>query len=93
LLKPDAKATDLNNESHHLFSTPQQAWKDCAQANNITPNRIEVLEVWLVSDWLYNKLGCQDESVVIWKGLPFWGRTSTGFSIEREEVIELIARL
>ncbi len=100
LLKTDVKAADLNNESHQLVSTARQAWFDCAQANKIAPerlavcdsNRFEVLEVWLVSDWFYNKLGCQDESVAIWKGLPLWGRTSTGFPIEREEVIELIAR-
>jgi hypothetical protein len=93
LLTPDVKASDINNESHLVFSTARQAWEDCAQANNITPNRVEVLEVWLVSDWLYNKLNCQEESVVTWKGLPLWGRTGTGFPIEREEVIEVIARL
>lgn len=92
-LKPDLKATDLNNESHHVFSTTRQAWKDCAQANNITPYLVEVMEVWLVSDWLYNKLDCQNESIVTWKGLPLWGRTGTGFPVDREDVIEVIARL
>jgi hypothetical protein len=92
-LKPDVKATDLNNESNQEFSTARQAWSDCAQVNNITPNRAEVMEVWLVSDWLYNKLDCQEESVVTWKGLPLWGRTSMGFPIEQEEVIDRIARL
>jgi hypothetical protein len=48
LLKPDVEAADLNNESHHEFFTSQQAWEDCAQANNIIPDRVEVLEVWLV---------------------------------------------
>ncbi|WP_373539530.1 hypothetical protein [Chamaesiphon sp.] len=93
LLKPDVKAADLNNESDPVFLTARQAWFDCAQTNNINPNPIEVLEVWLVSDWLYNKLDCQDESVVIWKGLPLWGRTSTGLPVDREDVIEAIARL
>jgi hypothetical protein len=93
LLKPDVKAADLNNESDPVFLTARQAWFDCAQTNNITPNPIEVLEVWLVSDWLYNKLDCQDESVVTWKGLPLWGRTSTGLPVDREDVIEAIVRL
>jgi hypothetical protein len=93
LLKPDVKAADLNNESDPIFLTARQAWFDCAQTNNITPNPIEVLEVWLVSDWLHNKLDCQDESVVTWKGLPLRGRTSTGLPVDREDVIEVIARL
>jgi hypothetical protein len=92
-LKPALTATDLNNESDCEFSTARQAWADCAHANNITANRVEVMEVWLISDWLYNKLDCQGESVVTWKGLPLWGRTSTGFPVDREDVIEVIARL
>lgn len=93
LLEADVKAADAFNESDPIFLTAQQAWKDCAQANSITADRVEILEVWLVSDWLYNKLDYQNESVVAWKGLPLWGRTGSGFPVEREDAIEVIARL
>ena len=92
-LKPDLKAADLNNESHPVFSTARQAWEDCAQANNITPERVEVMEVLPITDWLYNKLDYQGESVIAWKGLPLWGRTGTGFPVERDDPIEVITRL
>ncbi|PSB47466.1 hypothetical protein [Chamaesiphon polymorphus] len=93
LLEADVRAADAFNESDPIFSTAGQAWKDCAQANNITSNPVELLEVWLVSNWLYDKLNCQDESVVTWKGLPLWGRSGSGFPIDREDAIEVIARL
>ena len=93
LLEAKVKGTDAFNESEPIFLNDLQAWKDCAQANNITSNPVELLEVWLVSDWLYDKLNCQDESVVTWKGLPLWGRSGSGFPIDLEDAIEVIARL
>jgi hypothetical protein len=75
LLERTDKIQDQNNESGHMFFSEQEAWRDCARSNQIVSDEVEVLEVWMVSDWLYDRLEHQNESVIRWKGLPLWGGT------------------
>jgi hypothetical protein len=93
ILEQSNQSEDLTNESHHVFFTAQEAWIDCARSNQIDPHEDEVMEVWLVSDWLHDKLSRQNESVINWKGLPLWGRTSTGIALSQEDIIISIAKI
>jgi hypothetical protein len=53
----------------------------------------EVLEHWIVSDWLAERLAQRGETVdQDFAGLTIWGRTTTGQPIECDDVIIDVAR-
>ena len=50
----------------------------------------EVLEWWICSDWLYNKLKAKGETIDTFYGLQIWGRTCSGQAIKCDWVIQTI---
>jgi len=52
----------------------------------------EVLEHWIVSDWLARQLERRDEKVLDFGNLKFWCRTCSGQAIYLDGVIEDIVR-
>ena len=59
-----------------------------ADDHNLEPDRHEVFEHWIVSDWLADKLEAQEEAVERdFFGLTIWGRCTTGQSIYMDGVI------
>jgi hypothetical protein len=91
LLEEPDRVEDFNNESAAIFPSELQAWCDCATQNQITPYYVEVMEVWLVSDWMFDRLESLHQPVIKWKGLPLWGRTGKGSALYQESLIEEIA--
>ena len=53
-------------------------------------NGEEVLEWWLVTSWLADRLREQGETVIDELGCHWWGRTSSGQAIYMDHVIEQI---
>ncbi len=51
---------------------------------------VEVLEWWIVSDYLFDKLKAKGETVEQFYGLPIWGRTCSGQAIYCDYVIQEI---
>ena len=61
-------------------------------AHNLDPERNEVYEHWIVSDWLARKLEKRGEVVEQdFHGLTIWGRCCTGQAILLDHVIQQIA--
>lgn len=54
-------------------------------------NMPEVLEYWLVTPWLAEKLKAHGELITNFRDLDIWGRQTSGQSIELDTVIEDIA--
>lgn len=57
------------------------------------PTDEEILEHWIVSDWLAKKLESKGE-LIEWNfyNLTIWGRTTSGQSIAMDNVIQEISR-
>jgi hypothetical protein len=55
-----------------------------------TWQRIEVIEWWLVSDWLAEKLTAHGQPTVSDGNSFYWGRTISGQAIKMDEVIHII---
>lgn len=53
-------------------------------------NGEEVLEWWLVTSWLADRLREQGEIIIDELGCHWWGRTSSGQAIYMDHVIEQI---
>jgi hypothetical protein len=62
-----------------------------ADDHNIEPERIEVYEHWIVSEWFAYKLKGKGEIVGEFMGMIIWGRTCTGHAIFLDGVIKEIA--
>jgi hypothetical protein len=56
-------------------------------------NHDEIMQWWIVTEWLQQKLEAQGEPVGEYLGLPLWGRTGCGYSLEDESAIKKIAEL
>jgi hypothetical protein len=68
-------------------------WQKLCQSESIDPQENEVLEHWIVSDWLADKLEEKGETVVDdLYGLTVWGRTTSGQSISMDHVIRQITQ-
>lgn len=50
----------------------------------------EILEWWIVSDFLYKKLKAHGEPVLDWGNNYYWGRTCSGQAIMLDDVISKI---
>lgn len=71
----------------------EQGAQDFCDDERIEPDRSEVYEHWIISDWLAGKL--EDKGHPITRdflGLTIWGRPTTGQSIAMDGVILEIAR-
>lgn len=70
-------------------------WEELCESKDLDPedHRNEVLEHWIVSDWLAGKLDAHGEIVDYdFMGLTVWGRTTSGQSISLDYVINEIAK-
>lgn len=65
----------------------QDAYDDIQNAQN---SRDEIVEWWLISDWLAEKLLLHDESVVSDGTNQYWGRKTSGQAIKMDEIIDKI---
>jgi hypothetical protein len=64
------------------------SWQDFCHANDLEPQRHEIYEHWIVSDWLARRL--EERGEVIERdfyGLTLWGRACTGQAILLDDVI------
>jgi len=50
----------------------------------------EILEWWIVDEWLYSKLKEHGEAVLEWGNNHYWGRTTSGQAIMLDGVISAI---
>lgn len=66
-------------------------WQDVCESENIDPYYPEILEHWIVSNWLADKLIAKGETVdKDFMGLTVWGRRTSGQGIANDYVIEQI---
>jgi hypothetical protein len=64
------------------------SWRDFCDARDIEPQRIEIHEHWIVSEWLAAQLEERGEVVKRnFYGLTLWGRAGTGQAILLDDVI------
>jgi hypothetical protein len=77
----DSTTTTLSNTClRHLESAG--SWQDFCHDNDLEPQRHEIYEHWIVSDWLARRL--EERGEVIERdfyGLTLWGRACTGQAI------------
>jgi len=66
-------------------------WGWVCNKYDIAPEVDEVLEHWIVSDWLAHELKERGETVGEFAGLTIWGRCTTGQSIALDHGIQEIA--
>ncbi len=89
-LGPDEELTE---DSYGAFADETAAWIACCEYNDIEPQRHEVYEHWIVSDWLADELGDRGECVARdFAGMTIWGRCTTGQHISMDRVMLEIAR-
>ena len=58
---------------------------------NLEPERSEVYEHWIVTNWFANKLAEKGETTGEVAGLTIWGRCTTGQSMSLDYVVQQIA--
>jgi hypothetical protein len=70
----------------------EQGAQEFCDEFNLDPDRNEIFEHWVVSDWLARRLEERDESVCHdFLGLTIWGRATTGQHISLDGVVLRIA--
>lgn len=83
------KLGDDGIEGEYLYGD----WSDVCDYDNIEVDPSEVLEHWIVSEWLARKLQEQGEAIELdLHGVTVWGRCTSGQSICMDYVIEEIAK-
>lgn len=86
-----AKDVWLNKYSEHTVEDPTDFHEICGYIE-CDPVEMEVLEHWIVSNWLYDQLSERGQSIGIIHEIDVWGRTTTGQSISQDGIIFEIAR-
>lgn len=71
--------------------TDAKSASEACEIDDLEPYELDVLEHWVVSEWLANKLRKHGEKVQNLGNLEVWARTTTGQSIYTDGVIQLIA--
>jgi hypothetical protein len=83
----DSSAATLSSACLRYLESAD-AWDDFCHANELEPQRNEIYEHWIVSDWLARRL--EERGEVIERdfyGLTVWGRACTGQAILLDGVI------
>jgi hypothetical protein len=76
------------DKTAHMFN----GWQDLCESESIEPYQRDVLEHWIVSDWLANQLETRGEKVDRdFAGMIVWARTTSGQGIASDSVITAIA--
>ena len=86
--KDNKPKTDCNCYNCDVVGVVDAHTDNCI--NCFEPEPKEVLQWFIVSDWLYNKLKEQGEPVIEMKGVNFWGRCGCGYSLEDEWCLKRI---
>lgn len=81
--------TLANELCEHLSTHQEDFFDDSSGFNNDEP--VEVMQWWIVSEWLAIKLADVGEPVVSYLGLEFWGRTGCGYPLEIEDCLVKIS--
>lgn len=72
-------------------SCPADAWGTACEISGVEPHGREILEHWIVSDWLADRLEEAGERIDRdFEGLTIWGRTVTGQAISMDSAIQAI---
>ena len=69
----------------------EQGFEDFCNDHNIDPDRDEVYEHWIVTEWLQRKLAEKGHPTGEVCGLTIWGRPTTGQAISMDGVMLAIA--
>ena len=87
LVKADSTAATLASAClRHLES--EGSWQDFCHAHDLDPQRHEIYEHWIVSEWLAAQLEQRGEVIERdFYGLTLWGRAATGQAILLDDVI------
>jgi hypothetical protein len=94
------KHDEVNNLiEHEIFANATQfaiaLYEQCGQFLPddfySTKDDDEILQFWIVSEWLARKLIQNGKEVKLLYGIYFWGRTTAGMALEDEEVLQQIA--
>ena len=87
------KLEEYNVESDEEILQDQALLEEIIEEENLDLEYDEVLEHWIVSDWLADELAERGEAVAEdFFGLTIWGRTTSGQAILLDSVIEEIGR-
>lgn len=87
----DAPIEDLRRLA--LAELAEHGARDFCDEFSIEPDRMEVYEHWIVSNWLANRLEAAGHPIARdFLGFTIWGRPTTGQSISMDSVILEIAR-
>lgn len=93
LYESEAEALDaaLSEAGTYLSADEEdEAAEEYGRICNVEPETCEVLEHWIVSNWLAERLSEKGESVGEWCGLTIWGRCTSGQAICADGIIERI---
>ena len=86
----DGSLVSWNNDAD-IEADERGDWQDICEDYDIEPYFNDVLEHWIVSDWLADKLIAKGETVdKDFMGLTIWGRTTSGQGIAQDYVIQQI---
>ncbi|ANP79296.1 hypothetical protein A134_23060 [Vibrio crassostreae 9CS106] len=85
--KKESLYIELKNTLINLIQGDESQLDELISDHNIEPEYMEVLEHWIVSDWLGSQLSARGEAVQEIHGLTIWGRTCSGQSIELDSII------
>ena len=72
------------------YQTQEEA-KSCCD-KDIEQEPQEILEWWIVTEYLYNKLKEKGQPVLEWGNNCYWGRTCSGQAISLDGVITVICK-
>jgi len=86
---------DTCPECGEPFDGEQDTCESCGEevdAEDCDQEAQEIMQWFIVSRWLYNRLNEQGEPVAEWKGLCWWGRTCCGQGAEMDGTFQAISR-
>ena len=89
--KAEPGRLDKLREAVTSFVEDEGDWKKLCDENDIDPDRDEVFEHWIVTDWLADLLAQNGHTTGEVCGMTIWGRGCTGQAIALDRVIQKIA--
>ena len=82
-----------NELAEHIMTTDESAFDSLENIyDQETDEPQEIMQWYIVSKWLAEKLAEQGEPVADWHGQYFWGRTCCGQGVELDGTFQQISR-
>jgi len=81
---------DTTESSGEYYGSPAEAWIAACETARLSAIEQPVLEHYIVTSWMADKLFIRGEAIVSLHGLQIWGRTTNVVPVARDPVMRAI---